>query len=105
MILMGRFNSLTHLTCLGLVTFLAPAPAADFLSITYPPSKVPGELSIESSFHLWLPPRAKHIRAIIIHQHGCGEGAESFGDVAIHDLHLRALAAAPDSAYLCPHYR
>src|SRR5947207_1098925 len=34
-----------------------------------------------------------------------GNGAESFGDVAIHDRHWRALAAAHDAAYLCPHYR
>src|ERR1051325_4559242 len=79
--------------------------AADFLSHTYPASTNANELQIDVTFHLWLPPHPKNIRAVIIHQQGCGEGAESFGDVAIHDLHWRALAAAHDAAYLCPHYR
>jgi len=79
--------------------------AADFLTLTYPPSKTPSELSLEATFHLWLPPAAKYIRAVIVHQHGCGSGAERFGDLAIQDLHWRALAATHDAALLSPHYR
>src|SRR3954463_9160364 len=66
-----------HLILVAFVTlsFGALSPqtvrATDFLSHTYPASTNAGELKIEATFHLWLPPHVKHLRAIIIHQHGC----------------------------------
>jgi lysophospholipase L1-like esterase len=78
--------------------------ADEVLTVSYPASTQPGELAMEARFHLWIPPQTRHIRAVIVHQHGCGEGAESFGDRAALDLHWRALAAEHDAALVSPHY-
>ena len=48
---------------------------------------------------------AKTVRGIIIHQHGCGEGACKSGETAAYDLHWQALAAKWDCALLGPSYR
>jgi alpha-beta hydrolase superfamily lysophospholipase len=91
---------------LGLMLTLAINCAAEEVrTLNYAASSKPGQLAIEATFHLWLPPGVKRIRAVIVHQHGCGEGTERFGDLAVQDLHWRALAAKHDAAYLCPHYR
>ena len=66
------------LNCLLLVIAVKTVCAEEVLSVTYPPSGKPGELALEATFHVWLPPQAKHIRAVIVHQHGCGDGAERF---------------------------
>lgn len=55
-------------------------------------SDKPGELSIDSTFYLWTPPDATIIRGLIVHQHGCGEGASTGGQTAAYDLHWQALA-------------
>ena len=80
------------------------ALASDTSSVHYPPSARPGELSLEATFHLWVPPKAKHLRALIVHQHGCGEGAERSGEMAALDLHWRALAERHHAGLLSPHY-
>jgi pimeloyl-ACP methyl ester carboxylesterase len=79
--------------------------AAEMFTVHYPPSQQPGELAVEATYHLWIPPAAKRVRAVIVHQHGCGEGAENSGETAALDLHWRALAARHDCALLSPHYR
>ena len=60
--------------------------------VHYEASDKPGELSIDSTFYLWTPPRATIIRGLIVHQHGCGEGASTGGQTAAYDLHWQALA-------------
>lgn len=79
--------------------------ASDLFTVNYPPSQQPGELAVAAAYHLWIPPTANRIRAVIVHQHGCGEGAENSGETAALDLHWRALAARYDCALLSPHYR
>lgn len=90
---------------LALVIAAGLSRADELHSITYPASDQGGELSMVAKFNLWIPPQTKRIRAVIVHQHGCGEGAESFGDRAALDLHWRALAIKHDAALLSPYYR
>ena len=63
------------------------------LTASYLPSSGPGELAVEATYRLWIPPTVKRVRAVIVHQHGCGDGAERGGETAADDLHWRALAA------------
>ncbi len=80
----------------------------DLFTVRYPAGTNADELAVEAAFHLWLPPKVtedgKNVRAIIVHQHGCGEGAERSGETAALDLQWRALAAKHDAALLSPHY-
>ncbi|MGV3772006.1 MAG: hypothetical protein ACO1QB_03830 [Verrucomicrobiales bacterium] len=76
-----------------------------YYSVSYPASDKEGELSMEATFHIWLPPGVKKIRAVIVHQHGCGDGAEMSGEKAAQDLHWQALASKHDAALLSPHYK
>lgn len=84
-----------------------PAWAAgpDLLTVRYPASTEAGGLSVEAAFYLWVPPKVKRVRAVIVHQHGCGDGAEKAGETAALDAHWRALAARHDAALLAPHYQ
>ena len=95
----------------SLVAFLLlalPLPAilaADSTySVTFAPSAAPGELSIESNYFLWIPDGVTTIRGIIVHQHGCGEGAETGGLTAHRDLHWQALARKWDCALMGSRY-
>ncbi len=93
------------LAAAGLLVAVTPqARSGDLFTVQYPPSDQPGELALEARYHLWLPPTAKRIRAVIVHQHGCGDPAGMAGETAAHDLHWRALAARHDAALLSPHY-
>ena len=89
-----------------LAAVLLPAMlAADSTySVTYPPSKTPGELAIESNYFLWVPDGVTTLRGIIVHQHGCGEGAETGGLTAHQDLHWQALARKWDCALMGSRY-
>jgi hypothetical protein len=84
---------------------VAARASDDGYTVAYPASDKPGELSMEAAFHLWLPPETKTIRAIIVHQHGCGDGAENSGEKAAQDLHWQELARRHDAALLSPHYK
>lgn len=95
-------NLIIWAAVLGLV--FSSARADDTLSISYPASKTPGEFQVDAAYHIWIPPSTPRIRAIIVHQHGCGEGAEKSGETAALDLHWRALARRHDAALLSPHY-
>ncbi len=66
----------------------------------YPASKEKGELSLTADFYLWIPPETTHVRGIIVHQHGCGDGASKGGATAANDLHWRELAKKWDCALL-----
>lgn len=92
--------------CLWLAAgWLAAAESApDYFSVHYPASAQAGGLAMEVTYHVWIPPSARKVRAVIVHQHGCGDGAEKAGETAALDLHWRALAARHHAALLSPHY-
>lgn len=81
-----------------------PARADDVLTYRIEPSDQPGRLSIPADYRIWIPPETGHLRGVIIHQHGCGDGAEKGGETAAYDLHWRALAAKWDCALLAPRF-
>ncbi|MEI6714140.1 MAG: hypothetical protein WCO60_10335 [Verrucomicrobiota bacterium] len=73
--------------------------------VDYPPSATPGELTLGVSYRLWVADTTTQIRGIIVHQHGCGEGACRGGATAADDLHWQALAKKWDCALLGPSYQ
>jgi pimeloyl-ACP methyl ester carboxylesterase len=88
-------------------TLLAVASSgicSDVYSVHYEASTRWRELKVPVDFHVWIPPTDERLRAVIVHQHGCGEGAEMSGETAALDLHWRALAAKHNAALLSPHY-
>jgi len=89
-----------------LLWLVGPLRAADdVITVTYPGSLQTGELTCEANYYLWVPPGVKTVRAILVHQHGCGDGAERGCLTAAEDLHWRALAEKWDSALLSTSYR
>ncbi len=74
-------------------------------SAEYAPSEKKGELAIGVKFTLWVPPGVKKVRAVIVHQHGCGTGACKGGETAAYDLHWQELARKWGCALLGPSYR
>lgn len=70
----------------------------------YAASDQPGELSLSVDFYLWIPPGVESVRGIIVHQHGCGDGASKGGATAAYDLHWQALATKWDCALLGSSY-
>lgn len=84
-----------------------PAPLhADgkYFVVEYPSSKVEGELPYGVTYSLWVPEGVQTLRGVIVHQHGCGEGACKGGETAAYDLHWQALARKWDCALLGPSY-
>lgn len=80
----------------------------DFVSekryfISVPPED--GSEYKEAHYAIWIPGGAKTIRAIIMHQHGCGKGAEDSGETATFDVHWQALARKWDCALMGSMYR
>ena len=65
-----------------------------------------GELSLDATYTLWIPEGLgeKKLRGVIVHQHGCGEGASKGGQTGAYDLHWQALARKWDFALLAPVY-
>jgi hypothetical protein len=68
------------------------------------PSDDDGELQIGVTFTVWIPDGAETLRGVIVHQHGCGEGACRSGETAATDLHWQTLAKKWDCALLSPRY-
>ena len=83
-----------------------PLPTAEppYFRVRYEPSKQPGELAFGVSYTVWIPPGVKALRGVIVHQHGCGEGACRAGQTAAFDLHWQALAQRHGCALLGPSY-
>jgi pimeloyl-ACP methyl ester carboxylesterase len=79
-----------------------PAADAPYYRVRYAPSTKDGELVYGANFTLWVPPGAKALRGVIVHQHGCGEGSCRSGLTGAYDLHWQALAAKHDCALLAP---
>ena len=59
----------------------------------------------EANFALWIPEDAGTLRGVILHQHGCGEPAETAGATATFDLQWQALAKKWDCALMGSNYR
>ncbi len=89
-----------------LLLLLATAAFAEapYYDVTYSPSTEAGELQLGVTYTVWIPPEAKKLRGVIVHQHGCGSGACKGGETAAYDLHWQALAAKWDCALLGPSY-
>jgi pimeloyl-ACP methyl ester carboxylesterase len=81
-----------------------PSAEPPYYRVRYEPGKQPGELIYGVSFTLWIPLEVTTLRGIIVHQHGCGEGACKGGQTAAFDLHWQALAKKHQCALLGPSY-
>lgn len=83
-----------------------PLPKAEppYYRVRYEPSKQPRELVFGVSYTVWIPPGVKTLRGVVVHQHGCGEGACRAGRTAAFDLHWQALARKNECALLGPSY-
>jgi pimeloyl-ACP methyl ester carboxylesterase len=88
---------------LALISGTANA-AGTYFEVGYPAAAEPSELQLGVSYTLWIPDKAPKIRAIIVHQHGCGVGACKGGATAAYDLHWQALAEKWDAALLGPSF-
>lgn len=75
-----------------------------YYRVRYEPSTKPGELVYGVNYVLWVPPKVKALRGIVVHQHGCGTGSCLSGQTGAFDLHWQALAQAHDCALLSPSY-
>jgi len=98
---------LLTLACLGFLGPVATTQGQTADSIheyRWPGSEKPGELIYPVRHILWIPPGLKTVKAIIVHQHGCGEGACKGGATAAFDLHWRELARQNECALLGPTY-
>ena len=85
-------------------TALADAIAPPYYAVEYEASDKTGELSMAVTYTLWIPPGAKTLRGVIVHQHGCGISSAKTGLTAAYDLHWQALAKKWDFALLAPAY-
>ena len=81
-----------------------PAALPPYFSVKYQASEKPGELAMAVTYSLWIPPDAKALRGVIVHQHGCGISSANTGLTAAYDLHWQALAKKWNCALLGPAY-
>ncbi len=81
-----------------------PAAEPPYYRVRYAASEEPGQLVYGVSYTLWLPSDVERLRGVIVHQHGCGEGACRAGQTAAFDLHWQALARRHECALLGPSY-
>jgi pimeloyl-ACP methyl ester carboxylesterase len=102
---MGAFSRIYCSIGLLLLACVGTTRGETIASVHFPASTNSSELQVAVTFHLWIPPALRHVRGIIVHQHGCGDGAENSGETAALDLHWRELALRHDCAILSPHYQ
>jgi pimeloyl-ACP methyl ester carboxylesterase len=105
----SRFSALLFSSILSCSGFLysqegLPPALPPYFRVHYEPSTQAGALVYGVSYTIWLPPGVKTLRGIIVHQHGCGEGACKAGQTAAFDLHWQALAKKHECALLGPSY-
>ncbi|MCA9163182.1 MAG: hypothetical protein KDA62_09390, partial [Planctomycetales bacterium] len=81
-----------------------PEANPPYYRVRYEASTVTGELPYGVNYTIWIPPNAKTLRGVIVHQHGCGEGSCKSGLTGAFDLHWQALAKKHDCALLAPSY-
>jgi len=94
------------LCCAVFVQAQATLPQAlpPYYRVRYEASAQPGELVYGVSYTVWIPPGVGTLRGVIVHQHGCGEGACRAGQTAAFDLHWQALAKLHGCALMGPSY-
>jgi len=100
-----KLKHILHAFCLALAACQTAAAAGKYFDVSYAPSSDPKGLQMGVNYTLWIPEGAKTLRAIIVHQHGCGTGACQGGETAAYDLHWQALARKWDCALLGPSYQ
>jgi hypothetical protein len=99
-------KTVTVCTSTLILAFAVVASAAGiYHEVTYPPSTKQGELQFGVTYTLWVPDGTQTIRAVIVHQHGCGDAACRGGATAAYDLHWQALAKKWNCALLGPSYQ
>lgn len=81
-----------------------PEAKPPYYRVRYDASSDAGKLIFGVNYTLWVPPGAEKIRAVIVHQHGCGEGSCKSGLTGAYDLHWQALASKHACALLAPAY-
>lgn len=81
-----------------------PEANPPYYRVRYEASTEPGQLIFPVNYTIWIPPTAKTLRGVIVHQHGCGEGSCRSGLTGAYDLHWQALAKKHDCALLSPAY-
>jgi len=81
-----------------------PPAASPYFRLRYEASTNANELKLGVTYTLWVPPGTKRLRGVIVHQHGCGDGACKGGATAPYDLRWQALARKWDCALLGPSY-
>ncbi len=81
-----------------------PPVEPPYFRVRYEASSQSGELAFPVAYTVWIPPEVKTLRAVIVHQHGCGEGSCKSGQTGAFDLHWQALAREHDCALLSPAY-
>jgi hypothetical protein len=81
-----------------------PEANPPYYRVRYEASTVVGELPYPVNYTIWIPAKAKTLRGVIVHQHGCGEGSCKSGLTGAFDLHWQALAKKHDCALLAPAY-
>ena len=79
--------------------------AGEYFSIEYPPSSQSEGLIYGVKFTVWIPEGDPPLRGVIVHQHGCGEGACKSGENAAYDLQWQTLARKWNCALMGPSYR
>lgn len=98
-------HSLISACCLAIsLVAVGTVSAESYFDHTVEPSSVKDELQIGVTFRVWIPEDTNTLRGVIVHQHGCGEGACRSGETGATDLHWQALAAKWDCALLSPRY-
>ncbi|PQO28847.1 alpha/beta hydrolase family protein [Blastopirellula marina] len=81
-----------------------PAVEAPYYRVRFEASTEEGKLIFPVSYTMWVPPNAKTLRGVIVHQHGCGVGSCRSGQTGAFDLHWQALARQHDCALISPVY-
>lgn len=101
-----RPSYLTLAVLVLVVALSGPASGAGtYFEVSYPAAEQPCELQMPVIYTLWIPDGAKEIRAVIVHQHGCGVGSAKGAVTAAYDLHWQALAKKWDCALMGPAYQ
>jgi len=81
-----------------------PPAEPPYYRVRYEPSTQTGDLIFGVSYTIWIPPGVKTLRGIVVHQHGCGEGACKGGQTAAFDLQWQELARSHECALMGPSY-
>lgn len=109
--LRGMVSCLWALGCFPMMAIAQQPPYDQFpeakppyYRVRYEASTEAGQLTFGVNYTIWIPPRVKVVRGVIVHQHGCGEGSCKSGLTGAYDLHWQALASKHGCALLSPSY-